>query len=233
MEVVIGLQAELSLEMPRVTAIEPQERHKGRVSVFVDGRFALGLFEDVAAALGLRVGQEVTPERLAEAAAAETRRRAKEDAYRLLSFRARAEREIADRLRRKGYDETVVTETVESLRKSGFLNDETFASGWVEARGRTRGNRALAHELRQKGVDAETTARALAEARDDETERAAARAAAVKKVGERPSDRSREARARLTAYLQRRGFGWGVIRPVLNELYAGAEEDETMIPEDD
>jgi regulatory protein len=219
--------------MAQITAIEPQERHKGRVSVFVDGRFALGLFDEVAAALGLRVGQEVTPERLAEAAAAETRRRAREDAYRLLSFRARAEHEIADRLRRKGYEETIVAETVESLRTSGFLNDDTFAAGWVEARGRTRGNRALAHELRQKGVDAETASRALSEARDDETERAAARAAAIKKVGQRPADQSREARARLAAFLQRRGFGWGIIRPVLNELYAGTEDEDGELPEEE
>jgi regulatory protein len=212
--------------MARITAIEPQERHKGRVSVFVDGRFALGLFEEVAAALGLRVGQEVTPERLAEAAAAETRRRAKEDAYRLLSFRSRAEREITDRLRRKGYEETVITETVESLRASGFLDDETFAAGWVEARGRTRGSRALAHELRLKGVDAETASRALAEARDGETEREAALAAAVKKVGQRPVDQSREARAKLAAFLLRRGFGWDTIRPTLNALYGRADEDD-------
>jgi regulatory protein len=218
--------------MAKITAIEPQERHRGRVNVFVDGRFALGLFEEVAAVLGLRVGQEVTPDRLAEMAAAETRRRAREDAYRLLSFRSRAEREIADRLRRKGYDETVVAETVENLRTSGFLNDETFATDWVEARGRTRGNRAIAHELRQKGVDAETAARALSESRDEETERASARAAAIKKVGLRPVDRSREARARLAAFLQRRGFGWDTIRPVLNELYAG-EADEDQEPTDD
>ena len=78
----------------RITAIEPQARRQGRVNVFVDGRFALGLFEEVAAALGLAVGQEMSEERLRESARAETLRRAKEDAYRLLGFRARAEKEL-------------------------------------------------------------------------------------------------------------------------------------------
>src|SRR5919199_344035 len=92
----------------RITAIEPQARRQGRVNVFVDGRFALGLFDEVAAALGLHVGQPITPQRLEEIARAETLRRAKEDAYRLLGFRSRSEQEIADRLRRKGYEDEII-----------------------------------------------------------------------------------------------------------------------------
>lgn len=72
----------------QITDIAPQERHKDRVSVFVDGKFALGVFADVAASLGLRIGQQITPERLGEIARAETVRKAKEDAVRLLGFRA-------------------------------------------------------------------------------------------------------------------------------------------------
>lgn len=209
----------------RITAIEAQAKREGRVSVFVDGRFALGLFAEVAAALGLRVGQPISEERLAEIARAETLRRAKEDAYRLLSFRARSEKEIADRLRRKGYEEDVLAEVTASLRALGYLDDAAFAQSWVAARGRTRGRRALAHELRQKGVAAEITEETLGAAKDEEEERAAALAAAIKRVGQRPADASREAQARLAAFLQRRGFGWEVIRPTLARLYGAAPED--------
>lgn len=209
----------------RITAIEPQARRQGRVNVFVDGKFALGVFEEVALALGLHVGQPITGERLAEVARAETLRRAKEDAYRLLSFRARAEKEIEDRLRRKGYEDDIIGEAVASLRAHGYVDDASFARSWVASRGGTRGRRALAHELRQKGVAAEVAAETLDEAKSDEDELAAARAAARKKVGARPADQSREAKARLAAFLQRRGFGWEVIRPLLGELYGGAEED--------
>lgn len=212
-----------------ITAIEPQERRKGRVNVYVEGRFALGVFEDVAHALGLRVGQAITEERLAEIAGAETLRRAKEDAYRLLGFRARSEKEIEDRLRRKGYEEAVLAAVTASLREAGYVDDTDFARAWVASRGKTRGTRALAHELRQKGVAAEVAAETLAARKDDESEIAAARTAAVKRVGARPGDQSREAQARLAAFLQRRGFGWDVIRPVLAELYAAGDEDAQEI----
>ncbi len=211
----------------RITAIEPQARRQGRVNIFIDGKFALGLFEEVVLALGLHVGQQISPERLTEIGQAETLRRAKEDAFRLLSFRGRSEKEIEDRLRRKGYEDAIITAVIASLRGHGYVDDTQFAQSWVAARGRTRGRRALAHELRQKGIAGDLAAETLQEARDDAGELAAARAAAVKKAGEQPADRSREAQARLAAFLQRRGFGWDVVRPVLAELYAGTtEEDE-------
>lgn len=208
----------------RITAIEPQARRQGRVNVYVDGEFAIGLFDDVAHTLGLHVGQPITAERLAEISAAETLRRATEDAYHLLSFRARAEKEITDRLTRKGYEEDVVTAVLDKLRASGYVDDASFAQSWVAARGKTRGRRALAHELRQKGVASEVAGETLDDAKDDEAERAAAHAAAVKKVGARPADQSREAKARLAAFLQRRGFGWESIRPVLAALYAAPDD---------
>lgn len=210
----------------RISALEPQERNKDRINVYVDGRFVMGVFADVVVTLGLKVGQPVTPERLEELARAETRRKAKEDAYRLLSFRARAEKEIADRLRQKGYEDDVITETLDSLRGLGFVNDEQFASSWVTSRGKTRGKQALAFELRQKGVDKETT-REVLEERSGSEEISAARTAAVKRVGERPMDTSREAKARLSAYLGRRGFGWEIIRVVMADLY-GRDAAEEM-----
>lgn len=209
----------------RITALEEQEKNKNRVSVFIDGTFALGLFADVAHALGLRIGQELTPERLTEIVAAETRRRALDDAYHLLSFRARSQSEIETRLKQKEYEPEIIAHVVSRLTESGYLDDQTFAEDWVGARGKTRGRRALAHELRQKGVTGETAAQALTEARTDEAEQSAARFAAIKRVGERPADTSRPAQAKLSAYLQRRGFSWGDIRPVLAELYGRRDDD--------
>ena len=212
--------------MPQITAIEPQEKNKDRVSVFVNGKFALGLFADVAALLNLRVGQEMTAEGLTEISRAETIRKGVNDAMRLLGVRARSEKEVRDRLRRKEYEDETILEVLRRLRSYGYLDDADFAARWVEARGRTRGNRALSHELRQKGIDSETAASTLSEARDTETEIESAFAAAKKKVGEKPADASREAQAKLSAYLQRRGFGWGAIRPVLRQLFTDAAPDD-------
>jgi len=140
----------------------------------------------------------------------------------LLSRRARSEAELARALVRRGGDEETVAGILERLRGLGYIDDAGLARRWVESRGTSRGRGVLAGELRRKGVD---PAEALAE-RSDDDERAAALAAAVRKVGEAPRDTDRAAQARLAAHLRRRGFGWGTIRPVLSALYAGSTGDD-------
>ena len=212
----------------RITAIEEQARHKDRVNVYVDGTFALGLFADVAITLSLKIGQEMTAERLTELANAELRRKAKEDAYRLLSFRARTEREIVDKLKRREYDESIITDTIAYLHEQNLLDDADFAARFAATRSRTHGDRAITMELRQKGVDAATIKQTLAEsaeAADEDAEYDTVRALAERRVGENPHDKSPGAKQKLWAFLARRGFGSDVIKRVISSLYSGSDDD--------
>src|SRR5579875_1243967 len=106
--------------MPNITALEPQKRHKNRLNVSVDGQFIIGVGEQVAADLGLRVGREMTPEKLREVAVAEEVHKATEAALRLLEVRARAKREIETRLTQKGYEEDVIRQVTEKLTRLGL-----------------------------------------------------------------------------------------------------------------
>jgi regulatory protein len=214
-------------ELSRVTAIEPQKGRAGRVSVFVDGEFAVGLREDVAAALGLRVGQAITEEELQSAAAAETRKRALDSALRLLGYRGRSRVEMRQRLLRKGYEEAIVDEAVQWLEEHGLLDDAQFSQAWVEARSQAQpmGRGRLAWELRSKGVERETVSEAL-EPRDDETELRLAL-----QVGQQKIERARDkdpaiVRNQVAAALQRRGFSWSVTRRVLAQLLETEPDDD-------
>ncbi|MBC7808188.1 MAG: RecX family transcriptional regulator, partial [Akkermansiaceae bacterium] len=57
-------------------------------------------------------------------------------------------------------------------------------------------------------------------------ERETVRALAVKRVGERPADKSPQAKQKLWAFLARRGFGSDVIKRVVAELYSGNMGDD-------
>ena len=50
-------------------------------------------------------------------------------------------------------------------------------------------------------------------------------AAAQRKVGTRTLDSSREAQAKLSSFLARRGFGWDAIRPTLKAIYVTDPDD--------
>lgn len=202
--------------MPLVTAIEEQQRRR-RFNVFVDGEFALALEPETIAAAGLRIGMPVTAAVLAELLAADLRKRALYMALQLLSYRPRAEREIRTRLQRRGLPSDVIDVTVAKLRDYGYVDDAAFARAWVESReaGSPRGQRLLRNELRGKGIAVEVAAEATAGVAEDE----AARRAAAKKARTLRGLDYPQFRTRLGGYLARRGFGYDVISPIVDELW--------------
>jgi regulatory protein len=98
-----------------------------------------------------------------------------------------------------------------------LLDDEAFARYWVENRNqfRPRGSRALRAELRSKGVADDAIRQALEDLSEDDVARQAARSQA-KRLAQLPK---KEFNKRLGDFLLRRGFGYGTIRTVADELW--------------
>ena len=134
-----------------------------------------------------------------------------------LSYRARSEAEIRQNLRKHEIPETVIEETLDRLRGNGFANDKQFASAWVENRStfRPRGRRALALELRQKGIDNATIESAL----EDVDDEALAYEAGLKKAGKLKVQDWNEFRKKMSGFLARRGFSYSVIAPIISRLW--------------
>ena len=149
-----------------------------------------------------------------------------EAAARFLEARARSIGEVRRRLTSAGYRADLVEGAITRLGELGMLDDESFARAWVESRDRARprGERALADELRLRGVDravivdaldARREASAAAESDDDEIAPSADEAAAVRLL-ERNSRLlarvvdPRARRQRAYALLARNGFDPGV-----------------------
>lgn len=201
-----------------ISDIKPQRRHPERVSIFVDGDFAFGLPAEEVSRRGLRRGYELSMAESLELVSVDEVSRCTEAALQLISYRPRAERELRSRLRRKGFSDLAIEKTVERMLHWGYLNDESFAEQWVNSRlrGKPRGARLLRQELLAKGVDREVAQEAIDAAEIDEYSAAMSLA---RKRYERLSGLEPEVRERrLSAYLARRGYDWGLIRRILREL---------------
>jgi regulatory protein len=204
-----------------ITAIETQKKRGARVSIFVDGEFVVGAHEEVAAALNLGVGQSFDSQRLALLVRAETLRRARESALRLINYRERTRSEIRKRLIGNDYPEDVVDEVIDQLARVGLLDDRKFSRDWVESRERSKpmGRARLAWELQSKGVDKAMVEEALAGV-DEDAEYQLAHSLAAHKL-EKADSGDPAVRGRVSSMLARRGFNWEVIGKVMDDLYKG------------
>lgn len=199
----------------RVTAVEPQVKRPNRFNLYVDDHFAMGLSLYVAS--GVRVGQEVTQADLEKLAHAEQLEDAHERALRFLEQRPRSEQEIRRKLKAKEFSTEIIDAVIVRLNEVKLLGDRQFARYWVETREgfKPRSARALQYELRQKGVPSEEIARAVG--RVDERD-SAYRAAKPKAERWRELE-AREFRDKLSGFLARRGFGYGITRETVDRLW--------------
>ena len=211
--------------MPKITAIKVQRRNTERVSIFLDGEFAFGLTRVLAGFL--QIGQILDEEKIAALQAEDEMEMAYLRAVNFLSYRPRSSAEIRKNLRKYEVPELCIEPTIERLEKNGFLNDADFARSWVENRNtfRPRGERALRVELRQKGLSDELIQSTLDEMVNEEELVYSAGLKQAKKLAKRNLE-WQDFRKKLAAFLARRGFGYGVISPILSQLWDEVQEEE-------
>ena len=211
--------------MQKITAIKAQRRNSERVSIFLDGEFAFGLTRVLAGFL--QVGQILSEEKIAALKADDELETAYLRAINFLSYRPRSSAEIRRNLRKYEVPELCIEPTVERLAENGFVNDKDFAQTWVENRNtfRPRGARALRAELRQKGISDEVIQSTLDEMVNEEELVYLAGTKQARKLAKRNLD-WQDFRKKLAAFLARRGFSYGVISPILLQLWEEVQEEE-------
>jgi len=146
--------------------------------------------------------------------------RAKNAAYRLLTYRPRSRTELEDKLGKKEYSEDVIRSVLDHCIRLGYINDAAFAAQWAAGRARSRGfgSRRIEIELRSKGIEQDIIREALAGAVSPEDELAAARRAAEKKLRTMRSVEPNIMKRRLAGFLERKGFPSEIIWSLVSTL---------------
>ena len=147
-----------------------------------------------------------------------------------LTGQARSRAELEQRLARKKVPDDVAGRLLDRFEQVGLVDDEAFARSWVQSRqpGKGLARRALAQELRRKGVDDET-ARAVLDEVDPDDEEQAARALVRRKLRSLASVDRDTAIRRLSGMLARKGYSSGVaFRVVKEELEAAGHGTDDL-----
>jgi regulatory protein len=202
----------------RITAIKPVKNPgTRRSSIFLDGKFAFSLDNEVIAKEKLTTGRELSAVEIDLLTKSDSFQRCLNAAFRFLSYRPRSEAETRTRLQKHGYDSREIEKVVEQLKRLQLLDDAAFAAYWKENRNsfRPRSQRMLKMELRRKGVESDIIDEAIEDV--DETENAYR--AAMSKARTLPVADFQVFRQRLGGYLQRRGFSYGVINNIVKQAW--------------
>ena len=212
----------MGAESAKITALKVQVRDKSRVNVFVDGKYLFSLDINQVAELGIKTGNQYSPEELAdlenESQYGKLYTRSLEYAF----TRPRSQREMRDYLYRKtrdsrtkegyvkkGVSVELTVRVFDRLSEKGYVDDEKFARFWVENRNMRKGSsmRRLKSELSAKGVRADIIETVIGAT--DRTDIEEIQKIIVKKA-KRYDDEQK-----LIAYLARQGFRYDDIKEAL------------------
>jgi regulatory protein len=146
---------------------------------------------------------------------------------RLLTARARTRSQLAGQLAKRGYPDDVSDRVLDRLAKVGLVDDADFAEQWVSSRrvNAGKGKRALAAELRTKGVDDDVVTAALAGI-DAGAERARAEQLVRDKLRREKlgDDDDTKVARRLVGMLARRGYNQTMALDVVKDELASERE---------
>jgi regulatory protein len=145
--------------------------------------------------------------------------------------RPRTRAELAKALARREISDEVIAEVLDRYDEVGIIDDAAFARAWVTSRHHGRGlaRRALANELRQRGVEADVAGEAL-ETLSPDDEAATARALVDRKL--RTATGSPEAVfRRLVGMLARKGYPAGVAFQAVKDALATRDAEAAEFAE--
>jgi regulatory protein len=152
--------------------------------------------------------------------------RAKNVAYRYLTYRPRSRAEIEAKLVDKGFNDAIIAAVLADLARLGYVNDLQFARDWTRGRIRLRGfgRRRIGLELKNKGIGLEMIREVFAEIFSEEPESETAKRVVEKRLNTMKALDRETRRRRLAGFLERKGFSFDIIRNVLRDTDRSVQE---------
>lgn len=129
-----------------------------------------------------------------------------------LAKREYSYKELGQKLKTYAEESDDIPALLDEFREKGWLSDARFTEQIVHARKAKFGSARVAHELREKGIAEDLIADAVASVKAGELDHA--REIWRKKYDVPP--KTREEWAKQARFLQSRGFGFDIIKKILN-----------------
>ena len=199
---------------------------RGQMLLSLDGTLWLRLRKKHFSHLPLEEGQVIDPDEYADRMAALQFSDCYEAGLCVLDQAACTSGDMKRKLMRKGFVEAAAEAATARLVEIGLLDDLRYAERLAQSQlKKPVGAYAVKRRLRARHLDDEAVEAAM-EGFDDEQQSAACLAAAEKLSRKYSVLPRREARAKLSQALARRGFGWDAISSTLDKIFSEWDESD-------
>ena len=170
---------------------------------------------------------EPPPDPQAEQAEADPVAVARAIVLRQLAMAPRSRAQLEKKLRQRGCPDDVAEQVLDRMTEVGLVDDQAFAELVVRSKHSARGlaRKALSHELRKQGIDADVADEALSQVAPADERMKAEELVAKKLRTMHGLDASTQAR-RLASMLARKGYSGEIAWPVIRDAVDGAPEHQ-------
>ncbi|WP_273129242.1 recombination regulator RecX [Bacillus weihaiensis] len=217
--------------MPIITKITAQKQTTDRLNIFLDDgsgeKYAFSVDQDILIKYNLQKGKELDDLEIMDIQYGDLIKKAYNKALEFLSYRMRSIKEVKDYLLKKEYEEVVCLEVIGKLQEYKYVNDLEFAEAYVRTQWQTNGKgpSVIKRELREKGVHPNFIEEALEPYNQEaQVEEAIGHANKVLKKNHKLS--TVQLQQKTEQYLIRKGFPFGIVSIVLEEVNINQDESE-------
>ena len=138
--------------MAKITTLKIQSRDKERCNLYLDGEFAFGISVESVYKYGLKVGQDLTKDKIDELLVEDELKIAYNKALNYATKGLKTYSQVKTNLEKKEYSIKTINTVLEKLKSIGVIDDVEYAKRYIESVCKTQGKKLIEYKLRQKGV---------------------------------------------------------------------------------
>lgn len=192
-----------------------QKRRGFLQAIYIDNEYVIDIDREVLITSHFKIGSEISDDELYKLITSSNNKRAKERAFYYLSHRDYSRKELIEKLK-KVFGNSAALFAVNRIEELGLINDESFARKYAHDLIflKRHSPQRVERELLQKGIDKDTAIKVMEELDPNVNEQI--RLLIERKYAKYLLDEKGKRKA--VQALQRLGYRWDDIRPVLNEF---------------
>lgn len=213
--------------MPIVTKLTKQKKNKDYYNVFIDDIFAFSIHAELIILHGITKGKNLDIEEMEGIIEEDNKKRAFNQCLHYLSYRRRTGWELEEYLRKKNYNQEIITEAINKLNYYKMIDDRAYIKSFIADKrlGNPVGKNKLLFDLRKKGIS-EDLLDNIDQWFTEGDEYEQARELVVKYQKKYSKLPPRERIKKINQAGQRRGFSWEILRQVIGEVIKDNEDFE-------